>query len=224
MKVSIGSLLYPFMIFLALLSGFIPKGQWLSHAWDLRSECSTPAGVWLGRVERNLVSLNTGHSSFHIAQDTIVSLGCLHTSPGHVQIFIHWYSQALFCREELSAFINQSVLILLISPIIVLQEISTDPLLKPVRVPLDGIPSLMGWLGVFSKLDDGILNSTAYLIIKDIKPLPYGKCHMESPLPEGHHLLLISFGHRAIDYSSLDAAIHPIPNPSNSPPIKSIPL
>lgn len=54
---------------------------------------------------------------------------------------------------------------------VALQEIPTDPLLSP-RV---GIPSLMGWLGVFSKLDDGVLNPAVYLIIKDTKPLPYGK-------------------------------------------------
>ena len=96
-----------------------------------------------------------------------------------------------------------SLVIMVISPIlaqhlalgVVLQEIDTDSLLKPARVSLDGNPSLMGCLGVLSKLHDGVLNPTAYLIIKDIKPLPYGKCHMESPLPEGYHLSVMSFGH-----------------------------
>lgn len=96
-----------------------------------------------------------------------------------------------------------SLVIMVISPIlaqhlalgVVLQDIPTDPLLKPARVPLDGNPSLMGWLGVLSQLNDGVLNPTAYLIIKDIKPLSYEKCHIENPLPEGHHLSVIAFGH-----------------------------
>ncbi|KAK4811172.1 hypothetical protein QYF61_019803 [Mycteria americana] len=161
-----------------------------------------------------------GHASFDAAQDTIGFLGCECTLLAHVQFFIHQYPQVLLLSAALNPFIPQSVLILGIAPMQVqdlalgfveLQEVPMGPLLKPVQVPLDGIPSLKRincttQLGVICKLAEGALSPTVYT-------------------PEGHHSLLVStLSHRAIDCNSLDAAIEPIPYPSNSPSVKPISL
>ena len=55
-----------------------------------------------------------------------------------------------------------------------LHEVRTGPPLKPVKVPLDGIPSLQRvdrttQLGVIGKLAEGALNPTVYVINEDIK-------------------------------------------------------
>ncbi|KAK4828346.1 hypothetical protein QYF61_026007 [Mycteria americana] len=79
------------------------------------------------------------------------------------------YSQVLICRATLNPFIPQSVLILQIALAQVqdlalglteLHEVHMGPLLKPVKVPLDGIPSLKHincttQLGVICKLAEG---------------------------------------------------------------------
>ncbi|KAK4810535.1 hypothetical protein QYF61_004498 [Mycteria americana] len=89
-----------------------------------------------------------GHTSFYAAQDTVGFLGCKHTFPAHVQFFIHQYPQVLLCRTILNPFTPQPVLILGIAPnhvqalalgLVELHEVHMGLLLKPVKVPLDGI-------------------------------------------------------------------------------------
>ncbi|KAK4810951.1 hypothetical protein QYF61_013359 [Mycteria americana] len=113
-----------------------------------------------------------GHASFDAAQDTIGFLGCEYTLLAHVQLFIHQYPQVLLCRAVLNPFIPQSVLIMGIAltqvqalalGLVELHEGHMGPLLKPVQVPLDGIPSLQQincttQLGVIHKLAEGVLN------------------------------------------------------------------
>ena len=92
-----------------------------------------------------------GHASFDAAQDTAGFLGCKCTLLAHVQFFIHQYPQVLLSWAALSEFTTQPVLIQVIVPtqvqdfalgFIELHEVLTGPPLKPVKVPLDGIPSL----------------------------------------------------------------------------------
>ncbi|KAK4811170.1 hypothetical protein QYF61_019801 [Mycteria americana] len=93
------------------------------------------------------------------------------------------YPQVLLLSAALNPFIPQSVLILGIAPMQVqdlalgfveLQEVPMGPLLKPVQVPLDGIPSLKRitcttQLGVICKLAEGALSPTVYVVDEDIK-------------------------------------------------------
>ncbi|KAK4806146.1 hypothetical protein QYF61_001069 [Mycteria americana] len=168
------------------------------------------AVLQVGSHERGVEGENrlprpAGHASFDAAQDTIGFLGCECTLPAHVQFFIHQYPQVLLCRAALNAFITQSVLILGTAPtqvqdlalgLVELHEVRTGLLLQPVKVPLDGIPSLRHvncttQLGVIRNLAEGALNPTMSLM----KIL-----------------------------NSIGPTIQPIPYPSNSPSIKPISL
>ncbi|KAK4824941.1 hypothetical protein QYF61_021561 [Mycteria americana] len=117
------------------------------------------------------------------AQDMVGFLDCKCILPAHVQFFIHQYPQVLLRRAALKPFIFQSVLLLGIALIQVqnlalgfveLHAVCTGPLLKPVKVPLDGIPSLQRidcttQLGVIHKLAEAALGPTVYIIGEDIK-------------------------------------------------------
>ncbi|KAK4824113.1 hypothetical protein QYF61_010736 [Mycteria americana] len=61
---------------------------------------------------QNHLPQRAGRASFDAAQDTVGPLGCEHTLPAHVQLFIHQYPQVLLCRAALNPFIPQPVLIL----------------------------------------------------------------------------------------------------------------
>ncbi|KAK4810926.1 hypothetical protein QYF61_013334 [Mycteria americana] len=104
-----------------------------------------------GAEGQNHLPQPAGHASFDAAQDTIGFLSCKRTSLAHVLLFIHHYPQVLLCRTALNAFIPQPVLIpgvaltqvqALALGLVELHEGHMGPLLKPVQVPLDGIPSL----------------------------------------------------------------------------------
>ena len=113
-----------------------------------------------------------GHAAFDAAQDTVGLLGCEHTWPAHGQLFIHQCSQVLLSRAALNPFIPQPVLIqgFALTQVQDLElghvephEVHTDPLLQPVQVPLDGMPSLRHvdrttQLGVICKYAEGALN------------------------------------------------------------------
>ena len=124
-----------------------------------------------------------GHASFNSVQDTVGFLGCESTSLTHVQLLTHQYSQVLLSRAALHPYIPQPVLIArdamsqvkhLILGLIEPHEFHRGPLLEPVWVSLDDIPSL--WcvnrtmrLGVILKVAEGALNPTAGVIDEDIK-------------------------------------------------------
>ncbi|KAK4805635.1 hypothetical protein QYF61_009861 [Mycteria americana] len=148
-----------------------------------------------------------GHASFdaaHQKKDTVGFLGCEHTLPAHVQLFIHQYPQVLLHRAALKQFIPQPVLILgvaltqvqdlalgLVEP----HEVHMGPLLELVHVPLDGISSLRSVscttpFGVICKFAEGALDPTVYVVDEDIKqywsqygPLRDTNCHCS---PCGH--------------------------------------
>ncbi|KAK4827794.1 hypothetical protein QYF61_021747 [Mycteria americana] len=124
-----------------------------------------------------------GHASFDAAQDTVGSLGCKRTLLGHVDLVINQQPQVLLLRSALNPFSTQAVFVFGIAPthvqdlalgLVELHEACTGPSLKPVKVPLDGIPSLQSidcttQLGVVSKLAEGALNPTVHVTDKDVK-------------------------------------------------------
>ncbi|KAK4816603.1 hypothetical protein QYF61_018651 [Mycteria americana] len=119
----------------------------------------------------------------HRAQDMIGFLGCKCTLLAHVQLFIHQYPQVLLHRAALNPLIPQSVLTLGIAPtqmqdlacgLVQLCDVHRGSLLKHVKVPLDGTPSLKPincttHLGVIHKLAEGALNPTVFVIDEEIK-------------------------------------------------------
>ncbi|KAK4832903.1 hypothetical protein QYF61_026546 [Mycteria americana] len=136
-------------------------------------------------------------------------------------------------RAALNPFSAQPVFVLGIVPTHVqdlalgpveLHEVHTCPPLKPVKVPLDGIPSLQRvdsttQLGDVGKLAEGALNPTVHVTDKDVKQ----RQSQYQPLRNTtHHWYPL--GHRAIDCNSLSATIQPIPYPPSSPSIKSMSL
>ncbi|PKU44258.1 hypothetical protein llap_5451 [Limosa lapponica baueri] len=84
--------------------------------------------------------------------------------------------------------------------LIELHEVYAGPLLKPVKVPLDGIPSLQyvnrsTQLGVIGKLAEGALSSTIHVANKDVKWF----CSQYRP-PRNAACHCLPLGHRAIDH------------------------
>ncbi|KAK4830718.1 hypothetical protein QYF61_013168 [Mycteria americana] len=101
--------------------------------------------------EKNHLPQPADHVSFYAAQDTVGFLGCKCILPAHVQFFIHQYPQVLLCRAGLNPFLPQFVWILGIAltqvqvlafSLVELHEVHMHPLLKPLKVHLNGIPSL----------------------------------------------------------------------------------
>ncbi|KAK4822675.1 hypothetical protein QYF61_019042 [Mycteria americana] len=135
------------------------------------------------RVEgENHLPRPAGHASFDAAQDTVGLLGCKHTLPGHVELLINQHPWVLLLRAALNPFSAQPVFVLWIAPthvqdlalgFVELHELHTGPPLKPVKVPLDGIPSVQHvdrttQVGVIGKPAEGALNPTVH-IAKDVK-------------------------------------------------------
>ncbi|KAK4811179.1 hypothetical protein QYF61_019810 [Mycteria americana] len=148
----IGEVLQPSDHFCGTSSGLALTGPSLSCTGAPELDAVLQVGSQESGVEgENHLPRPAGHASFDTAQDTIGFLGCERTLLAHVQFFIHHYPQVLLLSAALNPFIPQSVLILGIAPMQVqdlalgfveLQEVPMGPLLKPVQVPLDGIPSL----------------------------------------------------------------------------------
>ncbi|KAK4827472.1 hypothetical protein QYF61_018708 [Mycteria americana] len=176
-------------------SGLTPTGPRTSYVGGPRAERSTPGGV---SQEQSRAAV---HASFDAAQDTVGWLGCKHTLPGHVELLINQHPQVLLLRVALNPFSAQPMFLLGIASthvkdlalgLVELHEVRTGPPLKPVKVPLDGIPSLRRvnrttQLGVVRKFAEGALNPTVHVTNKDIKqtaPVPI-------LTPEEHHLSLV---------------------------------
>jgi len=103
-------------------------------------------------------------------------------------------------------------------------EVCMGPPLKPVKVPLDGIPSLQcvdhtTWLGVVGILAESALNPTVRVADKDVKqcrfqhrPLKNTTCHWSA------------LGPQAVDRNSLSETIQPISYLLSGPSVKSMTL
>ncbi|GAB0196099.1 cAMP-dependent protein kinase inhibitor alpha [Grus japonensis] len=143
-----------------------------------------------------------GHTSFDAAQDTVAFLGCKRTLPAHVELLINQYPQVPLLKAALNPFSAQPVVVLGIAlthvqdlalGLVELHEVHMGPLLQPVKVPLDGIPSLQQvnrstQLEVVGKLAEGALDPTVHVSNRDVKqhrsqyrPLRNTTCHW-SPL------------------------------------------
>ncbi|KAK4830748.1 hypothetical protein QYF61_013198 [Mycteria americana] len=128
------------------------------------------------------------------AQDTVGFLGCRHTLTAHVELLINQHPKA-----ALNPFSTQPVFVLGIAPtrvqdlalgLVEFHEVCMGPPLKPVKVPLDGIPSLqcvdhIAQLGVIGKLADSALNPTLHVANKDVKQ----RWSQYQPLRKRHSLL-----------------------------------
>ena len=94
-------------------------------------------------------------------------LGCKRTLLGHVELLIN---PVVFLRVALNRFIPQPLFVLGIAPthvqVLALGYVGrTGPPFKPVKVPLDGIPSFQcvdrtTQLGVVGRLAEGALHPT----------------------------------------------------------------
>jgi len=100
---------------------------------------------------KNHLPQPAGLSSLYATQDMVGFLGCKCILLGHVELLINKHPQVLIARAALNPFSAQPVLILRVALMHVqdlalglgeLHEVHTSPPLKPVRVPLGGIPSL----------------------------------------------------------------------------------
>ncbi|KAK4816767.1 hypothetical protein QYF61_022765 [Mycteria americana] len=123
-----------------------------------------------------------------VLQDTVGFLGCEHTLPAHVQLFIHQYPQVLLCRAALNSFDPQPLLTPGVAPtqvqdlalgLVEHHEVHRGPLLELVHVPVDGILSLehvncTTQLGVICKFVEGALDPTVCVTDEDIKQSKYG--------------------------------------------------
>ena len=159
-----------------------PIGSMSSLYWGLQSW--TQDSRWgLTRAEQNHLPWLAGHAAFDVAQHTIGLLGCEHTLLGHVELLVNQHSQVLLGRAAFNLFSAQPLFLLGIalahvqdlafSPV-ELCEVHMGPTLKPVQVPLDGIPSFQGvdgatQLDVIGKLAEGTLYSTVHVTNKDVK-------------------------------------------------------
>ena len=127
------------------------------------------------RVEgQNHLPQPAGHASLDAAQDTVGLLGCESILPGHVELLNHQYPQVLLLRAALNPFSAQSAFVVGIAPthvqdlalgLVKLHEVCTDPTLKPVKIPQDGIPFLQCvshtiQLGFIVKRAEGALTSS----------------------------------------------------------------
>ena len=108
---------------------------------------------------------------------------CKSSLLGRIQFLINHHPQVLLLRAALNPFSTQPLFVIgialthvqdlalgLVEP----HAVHAGPLLKPVKVPLDGIPSLQRInhtteLGVICKLADGVLSPTVYVIDEDVK-------------------------------------------------------
>jgi len=110
-------------------------------------------------------------------------LGCECTLLGHVELLINEHLQVLLLRAALNPVSTQPVLIPGFSPtcgqdlplgLVELHEVPAGPPLKPVKIPLDGIPFFQRvdhttHPGVNSKLAEGALNPTVHVAEKEVK-------------------------------------------------------
>ncbi|KAK4825967.1 hypothetical protein QYF61_003536 [Mycteria americana] len=110
-------------------------------------------------------------------------LGCKCTLPGYAELLINQHPQVLLLRAAVNPFSTQPVFVLGIAlthvqdlalGLVELHEVCPGPALKPVTVPLDGIPSLQHvdhttQLAVVGNLAVGALTPTVHVANEDVK-------------------------------------------------------
>ncbi|KAK4810700.1 hypothetical protein QYF61_007674 [Mycteria americana] len=124
-----------------------------------------------------------GHAIPDTSQDAIGFLGHLGTLPAHVQPAINQHPQVLFCQAAFQPLFPkpvalhgvvvtqvQDLALSLVEP----HTIDLGPLIQPVQVPLQSLPTLKQintptQLGVVCNLTEGALDPLIQIIDKDIK-------------------------------------------------------
>jgi len=111
-------------------------------------------------------------------QDTVGFLGCEHSLVAHVQLLIQHYPLVLLYKAAFNPFIPQPLRTPGVAPtqvqdialgLVEPHEVHTGPVLRLVRVPLDGIASLRhvdrtAQLSVICGFAEGALDPTVYII------------------------------------------------------------
>ena len=101
----------------------------------------------------------------------------------HVEFPINQHPQVLLSRSALNPFSTQPAFVPgvalthvqdLALGLVELHDVRTGPLLKPVKVPMDDIPSLQHvscttQIGVIGKHAEGALNPTVHVTDKDVR-------------------------------------------------------
>ena len=118
------------------------------------------------------------HAAGDAAQGTVGLLHCECILPGCVELLVNKHPQVLLLRAALNPFSTRPVFVHGIAPahvkdLVELHEVCMSLPLKPVKVPLVGIPSFQHvdhttQLGITSKLPEGALNPTVHVAI-DVK-------------------------------------------------------
>ncbi|KAK4830116.1 hypothetical protein QYF61_008543 [Mycteria americana] len=123
-----------------------------------------------------------GHAIFDTSQDAIGFLGRLGTLLAHIQAAVNQHPRALLCQAAFQPLFPKPVAL---TGVVVAQvqdlalglvephTIGLGPLIQPVQVPLQSLPTLQQintptQLGVICKLTEGALNPLLQIIDEDI--------------------------------------------------------
>lgn len=175
----------------------------------------------LREERKNHLSWLPGHTS-DTGKDRIGFLVCKSPLPGLVKFLLHHqpnsYSLGLFSlSDHLGISLNQ--LQDFIYGLVSLPRAHMGPPLKPVQVPLGGMPfiqyaSCTTQLGVVSRLPEAALDPPVCVTNTDAE-LPWCQA-LRNATPHPSPL-----GHWAVDHNSLSATTQPIPYPPQGATIKS---
>ncbi|KAK4821205.1 hypothetical protein QYF61_015773 [Mycteria americana] len=172
-----------------------------------------------------------GHAIFDTSQDAIGFLGHLGTLLAHIQVAVNQHPHVLFCLAAFQPLFPkpvalhgvavaqvQDLALGLVKP----HTIDLGPLIQPVQVPLQSLPTLQQTntptqLGVICKLTEGALDPFIQIIDKDIKQnwpqhRALGNTACDRP-PTGVN---------SIHHHSLGPAIQPGLYPAKSTPVQAM--
>ena len=143
-------------------------------------------------LRARITSLDLLVVSFNAAQDKNGFLGCKRKLQAHAELLINQHLQVLLLRAVLIPFFTQTAFLLGISlarmqdlalGLVEPQDVHTGPPLRPVQVPLDGIPSCTTQRGVIGKLAEGALDPTVHVADKGMTE---GKARKARLMPWTH--------------------------------------
>ncbi|KAK4815219.1 hypothetical protein QYF61_022866 [Mycteria americana] len=172
-----------------------------------------------------------GHAIFDTGQDAIGLLGRLGTLLAHIQAAVNQHPQVLLCQAAFQPLFPkpvalhgvavaqvQDLALSLVKP----HTIHPSPLIQPVQVPLQSLPTLQQintptQLGVVCKLTESALDPFVQIIDKDVKQnwpqhRALGNTACDRP-PTGVN---------SIHHHSLGPAVQPVLYPAKSTPVQAM--
>ncbi|KAK4824802.1 LOW QUALITY PROTEIN: hypothetical protein QYF61_019470 [Mycteria americana] len=192
--------------------------------------CPSPAGHAIPDTSQDTIGF-LGHLGTLLAhiQGAIGFLGRLGTLLAHIQPAVNQHSQVLFCSFPAALPQACSVAWVVVTQVQDLglslvepHTIGPSPLIQPVQVPLQSLPTLKHintptQLGVICKLTEGALDPFVQIIDKDVKQnwpqhRALGNTTCDRP-PTGVN---------SIHHHSLGLAIHPVLYPEKSTPVQAM--